>query len=264
MEPSRVQVDGASLVVRDRGRGAAVLLIHGTAPMLWGRVPDALATTHRVIDYDRRSFGDSTAPPPRDPRRHADDAAVVLTRLGAGPVLVVGWSMGAVIALELACRHSRLVAGLVLLEPPFRAKQHPRPAMVRAVLGATLLGRLGRAEAGAERFLRWALARRDGSSAYDDAGAGWRNEVRRHAAAIVSELDAGEHLDRRAVAALTVPTTVVAGSESDPIFPAAARRLAALIPGAGFAVAPGSSHAIPFDASAVVVDVVRHLPVAAE
>lgn len=253
----RVKVDGASLSVREAGSGPAVLLINGTAPALWGRLPETLAESHRVIDYDRRSFGESTAPEPRDPRRHAEDAAAILMHLRAAPALVVGWSMGAVIALELACRHSELVTGLVLLEPPFRAKQHPRPVMLGAVAGATLLGRLGRSAAGAERFLRWALARRNGSSAYDDAGPGWREEVRRQGAAIVSELDAGEHLDRRAIAGLTTPTTILTGSESDHVFTAAARRLATLMPRAELVAVPESSHAIAFDAAPVVADIVQ-------
>lgn len=259
----RVQVDGISLAVRESGQGPPVLLVHGSAPTMWGGLPETLATSHRVIDYDRRSFGDSSAPSPKDPRRHAEDAAGVLAQLHACPALVVGWSMGAVIAVELACRHPEIVSGLALLEPPFRAKQHPRPAMLRAVLGATLLGRLGRPEDGAERFLRWALARRNGSSAYDDAGPGWPEDVRHNGRAIVSELDAGEHLDRRAIAGLATPTIVLAGAESDPIFPAAAHRLAALLPAAELVVVPGSGHAIPFDAAPVVADTVRCLSSAA-
>jgi len=255
-----VEVEGTSIAVRDRGNGPAVLLINGTAPALWGSLPNVLAASHRVIDYDRRSFATSPAPPPRDNVRHAEDAATLLAQLGlTDPALVVGWSMGAVIAVELACRHPELVSGLVLLEPPYRAKQHPRPAMLRAIGGATLLGRLGRPAAGAERFLRWALARRDGSSAYLDAGSGWQAEVRRDGAAIVSELSAGEHLDRRAIGALAIPTTVMTGTQSDPVFAAAARRLAQAIPGAELVSVPASSHALPFDAAQAVADGIRRL-----
>ncbi|MBO0812183.1 MAG: hypothetical protein J2P23_09060, partial [Microlunatus sp.] len=119
------------------------------------------------------------------------------------------------------------------------------------------LGRFGRAPAGAERFLRWALARRDGSSAYDDAGPQWQAEVRRDGVAIVSELNAGEQLDRGAISTLGVPVSVLAGSASDPAFPAAARRLADLIPGAELLTVPGSCHAIPFDAAPFVAEVVQ-------
>jgi pimeloyl-ACP methyl ester carboxylesterase len=236
-----------------------VLLVHGTAPPLWGSLPELLARSHRVIAYDRRSFGASPGPRPRDLRRHADDAAALLERRVAGPALVVGWSMGAMVALQLACRRPELVAGLALLEPPFRAKRRPRPAMLGAVGGAVLLGRLGRPAAGADRFLRWALRRRDGSSAYADAGAEWREKVRRDAAAIVAELDARVPVDDRAIAALRMPIRLLVGAQTDPVFTTAAGRLRSLIPGAALTEVAGSGHALPFDASAGVAAAVERL-----
>ncbi|MHA7987414.1 alpha/beta fold hydrolase [Rathayibacter sp. CAU 1779] len=259
----RVDVGGVRLAVREQGRGPTVLLINGTAPALWGSLPERLAATHRVIDYDRRSFAASPAPPPKGTRRHTDDAAALLRRLDAGPALLVGWSMGAVIAAELACLHPELVSGLVLLEPPFRAKQHPRPAMLAAIGGATLLGRFGRASSGAERFLRWALQRRDGSSAYVDAGQEWQADVRRDGPSIVSEVSAGEQLDRDALRAIAVPTSVLTGEQSDPVFSDAARRIADLIPRSELVTVPGSSHALPFDATPAVADAAMRM-VAAE
>jgi pimeloyl-ACP methyl ester carboxylesterase len=156
--------------------------------------------------------------------------------------------MGGMVALELACRQPELVAGLVLLEPPFRAKRQPRPAMLSAVGGAVLLGRLGRREAGAERFLRWALRRRDGSSAFADAGPRWREAVRRDSAAIVAELDAHVPVDERAIAALRMPIRILVGSLTDRVFAVAARRLQSL--GGELAEIAGSGHALPFDAGA--------------
>ncbi len=233
---------------------AAVLLIHGTAPAAWGELPDRLAA-HRVIAHDRRGF--DGGPPARDLSEHARDAADLI---GPAPAVVVGWSIGGVIALELACRHPELVSALVLIEPPFRAKRRPRPAMLRAIGGATVLGKRGRPQDGAERFLRWALARRDGSSDLERLDP---DALRRAAPAIVGELafGTGEHLDRRAVAALPIPVTIVAGTESDPAFGASARRLAALIPHARLVIAPGSGHAVQLDAPELIADEVsRALP----
>jgi pimeloyl-ACP methyl ester carboxylesterase len=245
----REEVGGVPLAVREQGQGPAVLLVHGTAPPLWGTLPGLLARTHRVIEYDRRSFGASPGQRPKDLGRHAEDAAALLTRLDAGPALVVGWSMGGMVALELACRQPQLAAGLVLLEPPFRAKRQPRPAMLSAVGGAVLLGRLGRPEAGAERFLRWALRRRDGSSAFADAGPQWREAVRRDSAAIVAELDAHLPVDDRAIAALRMPIRILVGSLTDRVFAVAAHRLRTLVRGGELSEVAGSGHALPFDAS---------------
>ena len=255
-----VEVDGCDLAIRQSGDGPAVLLIHGTAPATWGDLEARLAPARRVIAYDRRSFGDSPAPPPGDLRVHADDAATLLERLEAGPALIIGWSIGGVIALDLACRHPERVGGLLLLEPPFRAKRHPNLAMLRAIGGATVLGRLGRADAGAERFLRWALGRRDGTSDLERVD-GWR----RSSAAIVAELGAGtgEHLDRRALAELAVPTTVVIGTESDPAFAAAGRRVASLVPHARLITAESSGHLPQLDAPGLLTQEVEMLTPAA-
>ena len=254
----RVDVGGSSIAVRRRGQGPAALLIHGTAPATWGELPEQLALSHSVIDYDRRGFGDSPGPPPRELRGHSDDAAGLLEHFDAGAAVIVGWSIGAVIAVELACRHPAQVSGLLLLEPPFRAKRHPRAAMLRAIVTAIVLGRLGRPDAGAERFLRWALSRRDGTDDFDRIDP---DDLRRSSAAIVAELAAGtgEHLDHRGIRALAVPTTILAGTDSDPIFTAASQRLAALIPGSRLEAAPHCGHAVQLDAPATVADEIRRL-----
>ncbi len=233
---------------------ATALLIHGSAPAVWGDLPERLVAYDVVAD-NRRGF--DGGPLASDLSQHASDAA---ERIGPTPAVIVGWSIGGVIALELACRYPERVAALVLLEPPFRAKRRPRPAMVRAIAGATVLGKRGRAQDGAERFLRWALARRDGTS---DLGRLDRDALQRAAPAIVAELafGTGEHLARRAIAALTMPVTIVYGTESDSVFGAAARRLSALIPHARLVAATGSGHAIQLDAPELVAEeVTRALP----
>src|SRR3954471_13924008 len=111
-----------SLRYRQTGTGApAVLLIHGTAAALWGDLPARLAARHRVVDYDRRGYDGSSGPAPSSLAAHTDDAAAPLARLDLAPAVVVGWSVGGIIALDLAVRYPARVAGLVLLEPPLHA-----------------------------------------------------------------------------------------------------------------------------------------------
>ena len=231
---------------------ARVLLIHGTAPATWGDLPHRLAPL-RAETYVRRGF--DGGPPARDLTEHAHDAA---ERLDGTSAIVIGWSIGGVIALELAVRHPDRVRGLVLLEPPFRAKRHPRFSMLSAIVGATVLGKRGRPDAGAQRFLRWALSRRDGTNDLDrlDPAA-----LHCSAPAIVGELAAGtgEHLDRRELAALTLPITIVTGTESNPAFSAAARRLTGLIPHARLVTAKASGHALQLDAVDLVAEQARGL-----
>ncbi|MDP9293805.1 MAG: alpha/beta hydrolase [Actinomycetota bacterium] len=238
------------------GSGPLVLLIHGTAPAIWGDLPALLSESHRVITYDRRSFGSSPGAAPRELTTHAADAVTLLRRCG-GPATLVGWSIGAVIAIEVAAEHPELVDGMVLLEPPLHAKRHPRAAMVSAIAGATLLGKLGRPEAGARRFLRWALGRRDGSTDLDTMPAEWHARLAAgDGAAVVRELAAGtgEHLDAQRLSRINAPTRVLRGDNSQTVFADAARRAADAIPGAALIDVAGSGHAIQLDAPRLVVD----------
>jgi pimeloyl-ACP methyl ester carboxylesterase len=256
--PLAVSTSDGSLHGTAHGRGPTVLLIHGTAPAIWGDLPAALAAEHRVVAYHRRSFGASPGEPPRGGlSTHADDAAAMIEAVGA-PAIVVGWSIGGVIALELAARHPKLVERLVLLEPPLHGKRHPRPAMVSAILRATLLGRIGRHRAGAHAFLRWALGRRHGGSDFDRLPASWHARVDRDARAIVHELAAGtgEHLDESLLGAIAAPAHIFYGRESSAVFEHAARRAAKIVPDAELEQVD-SGHLVQLDATAAVLAAVR-------
>jgi pimeloyl-ACP methyl ester carboxylesterase len=254
-----VHVDGVGLDYAERGAGTTVLLIHGTAARLWGAVARDLAGSARAVDYDRRSFGASVHAPVTDLVRHRHDAAGLLEALGAGPAVVVGWSIGGVVALDLALARPDLVRALVLAEPPLHAKRRPTVPMIRAIASAQVLGRLGRPEAGARAFLRWALGRRGGGDDLDRVPADWRGAMLRNAGAIVGELRAGtgEHLDRRRIGALQVPMVVLTGTESDPVFGACARRLVERVRTAELVEVCGAGHLIQRDQPAALVAAVR-------
>lgn len=254
----RVDAGGAWLAAHARGAGPAVLLVHGTAPAAWGTLPASLAATNRVVTYDRRTFGDSPAPAPPSLTVHASDAAAVIEASGA-PATIVGWSLGGVIALEVAATRPDLVEALVLLEPPLHAKRHPRPRMVSAIAGAAVLGRLGRPDVGARRFLRWALGRRDGSDDLGRMPAAFGAAL--HAGddvALVAELGlgTGEHLDRAALGRISVPTRVLCGDASGPAFAHAASRVVAAVPHATLVEVATCGHAVQLDAPGAVVDAV--------
>ena len=75
-----LEIDGCELHVEGSGSGPGVLLVHGTAANLWGDLPEMLTSDHRVVTYDRRSFGRSTNAPLANLRRHTQDAAVFSSR----------------------------------------------------------------------------------------------------------------------------------------------------------------------------------------
>lgn len=207
------------------GHGPPFVLVHGTAPDLFDALETALLPHGRVVRLDRRGFPGSDLPIVHTLPPHAEDLAAIVHGLGE-PAVLVGWSVGAVIALEVALRWPDKLRGLVLLEPPWRAKQHPTLAMLGGILGGKVLGALGRPEAGGERFLRWALSRRGGGDELATLADTDRARVRAAGRAILAELDGGtgEHLDP---GPLPMPVALVHGDSSTPEFSAAAQRLGA-------------------------------------
>ncbi|HVE69114.1 MAG TPA: alpha/beta fold hydrolase, partial [Solirubrobacteraceae bacterium] len=147
--PDTVHVPGAELAVVERGAGEPVLLVHGMADRAAGWAPVVAALTGdgrapagsgraRVIAYDRRGYGASTAPEPYERTtvaEQSEDAAALLAALGARPAAVCGRDLGALVALDLARRHRDRVAGLVVVDPPLYAFS----AAATEVLGAERL-----------------------------------------------------------------------------------------------------------------------------
>jgi pimeloyl-ACP methyl ester carboxylesterase len=116
-----VNVSGrGEFFVRDSGGdGPVVLLLHGwmvTADVNWIHVYDAaIDAGYRVIALDHRGHGRGIRPvAPFRLADCADDAGAVVDRLGCGPAIAVGYSMGGPIASLLARARPDLVAGIVL------------------------------------------------------------------------------------------------------------------------------------------------------
>ncbi|HWC38742.1 MAG TPA: alpha/beta hydrolase [Acidimicrobiales bacterium] len=93
-----------------------VLLLHGwtaTADLNWGRLYAALGRHYEVIAPDLRGHGGGVRGR-FSLEACADDAAALLSALGRGPAILVGYSLGGPVATLMWRRHPGLVAGLVL------------------------------------------------------------------------------------------------------------------------------------------------------
>jgi len=131
-------------LAEEAGTCPGVLLVHGTAPNLWGELPAMLAADHRVMSYDRRSFGRSVSAPVASLRRHTQDAVRLLESLAEGASTLVGWSAGGLIALDLAATSPELVSGVVVIEAALFAKRRPSPDQLRMIVAAKLQSARGR------------------------------------------------------------------------------------------------------------------------
>lgn len=112
------------------GNGAPILLLHGWTcdQSDWVfQVPFLLDHGFQVISIDQRGHGRSSAPElaSYDPVTLASDAAALLSHLSVGnstsrgAAIVMGHSLGGVVASELAFRHPSLVKALVLVDPAY-------------------------------------------------------------------------------------------------------------------------------------------------
>jgi pimeloyl-ACP methyl ester carboxylesterase len=118
-----LNANGVTLRYKEVGRGDAVVLIHGytaTLESLSG-VAERLATTHHVIAFDVRGFGKSSkfADAARFGQHMVDDVARLLDHLKIERAHLVGHSMGALIAANVAARYPGKVSSASLIAGPF-------------------------------------------------------------------------------------------------------------------------------------------------
>jgi 3-oxoadipate enol-lactonase len=105
-----VHVDGIELAYRIDGDGAETLvLVNGLADTkeTWELQLPAFAERYRVVSYDNRGVGESSAPAgPYTTAQMAEDLAGLADALELPPFHVLGVSMGGMIAQEYAIAHA--------------------------------------------------------------------------------------------------------------------------------------------------------------
>lgn len=112
-----------------------VLLLHGigSSHAMWAKVASRLPKQTRIVAVDLLGFGSSPKPTWKaySARRQADSLIATLLRANVrGPVVVVGHSLGSLVAVELAKRYRFSVRELILCSPPFyRPTQQSRTTM---------------------------------------------------------------------------------------------------------------------------------------
>ncbi len=109
------------LAWREAGAGSAIVLLHGigSGSASWAGQLDALADQHRVIAWDAPGYGTSAPLPQTKPL--ARDYAMVLDewldRLQIEELVLVGHSLGAIVASAWAAQSRRGLRALVLASP---------------------------------------------------------------------------------------------------------------------------------------------------
>jgi pimeloyl-ACP methyl ester carboxylesterase len=127
--------NGVKLFYTDDGDGEVVLLLHGWCcdgqDWSW-QAPALVEAGYRTIILDHRGHGRSSVPD-QDyrPQTLAHDAAALLDGLGISTAIVMGHSMGTVVASVLAVQRPDLVSALVLVDPVYHVSSEMAEAQTK-------------------------------------------------------------------------------------------------------------------------------------
>jgi len=239
------------LHLEEAGRGPPVVLLHGwaTSGRILAGLAAALAPERRVLVPDLRGHGRSPPPPgPFALEDHAADVALLVESLGLARPVLLGWSLGAQVALGAAARIGESIGGLVLVAATPRFTSGPGWAY--GLPRAQVDGLAARVRIHAGRALRRFFA------AFFAEGEMPDEECRRALAALAAEppdpaaalgaLDALAEGDQRSLlAGIRAPALLLHGGADAIVPPGAAEALASALPRARLACWPGVGHA-PF------------------
>ena len=256
-----MRIQGTDLYYEDDGAGDPILLIHagGATASTWGQAAEDLAKIGRVITYDRRGYQRSGGDPVGSIAEHTADAAELLDALGTQPVVAVGISISATIAIDLALRRPDLVRAVVAHESPWRVRrQPPTIAQLAAFARMGWLVARGRHPEAVAAFLRFAYSYRDGGTAWDAFPELWRRTAEENAHATLADfrIATGGYPSANELATITRPVLCTYGARSNKPLIRVARSLASVIPTAQVTEIDGAAHAAAFDAPTNFVQII--------
>ncbi len=118
-ESGYVPVNGLEMYYEVHGSGQPLVLLHGAFSAIgtsFQKVLPGLAKDRQVIAFEMQAHGRTAdIDRPMSGEQFADDIAAALRHLGSEQADVLGYSMGAAVALQVVIRHPEMVRKLVLM-----------------------------------------------------------------------------------------------------------------------------------------------------
>ncbi len=237
-----VRANGIEIDYRLDGDGPEVLvLVNGLADAKesWAAQVPAFAERYRVLSYDNRGVGGTSAPPgPYTTRLMADDLHALVEALGIGRFHLLGTSMGGMIAQEYAIAHAKRLRSVALCNTyawpgPYCLRMFQLWRELVPVLGVGFTQR---------EILLWAFTTRFVEERPEECAA-VEAELAANpqpADAYLAQLSAIETHDTRGrLAAVACPALTLVGEQDLIIYPDLSRRLHDELPRSTWAEVPG-------------------------
>jgi 3-oxoadipate enol-lactonase len=223
----------------------------GTRLEMWDAQLPALAQRYRVLRYDGRGHGRSTAPPgPYSLEMLADDAIGLLDGLGIQRVHFCGVSMGGMVGQLLGARHAPRLRSLTLCSTAcYMAPEELWDQRIQAVSEGGLAAIAGSV---VERWFTEAFRAEPSIVVERVRQMILETPAHGYAAccAAIRDMDL-----RETIGAIRLPTLIIAGDKDPATPPAKAHEIRDRIPGAKLEVIPEAAHLVnieqdvAFDAS---------------
>lgn len=238
-----VRVGEMDVALRIEGDETAepLVLVHGILAdhRVWDAVAQQLCTRYRIIRYDLRGHGGSSAPRgPYTMEQLADDVRALLDALGIRRAHLAGTSLGGMIGQQVGIRHGDRLLSLTLANTA--AQQGAPQAWDERIATARSSGVAPLAEPTLQRWFTPAFlqAQREEVERVRSILLGTSVEGFTGCAAAVRDLAQLALLPK-----IRVPTLVIVGSEDKGTPPELGRQIAEAIPGARLVTLPAAHQA---------------------
>lgn len=236
-----ISTDGTEIGYWKSGSGPSLLLVHGTTAdhSRWSPILPRFEKYFTVYTMDRRGRGGSSDSPDYDIMREAEDIAAVVEAIGE-PVFLLGHSYGGVCSMEASLLTDK-VSRLILYEPPIPTgiPMYPPgvPDRIQSLIDSSRL------EAGLEVFFREVVKMPEYELAAYRQLPVWQVRIQL-TPTIPRELmiDRTYSFDTEKLAHFQVPTMLLLGGDSPPLFQQAIELIDSTLPNSQVVILPGQQH----------------------
>ena len=236
------QANGITIHYRlDGPEGAPVVMLSnslGTRLEMWDAQIEALAARYRVLRYDGRGHGRSSAPDAAcSIELLAEDAIALLDSLGIAHAHFCGLSKGGMVGQVLGAEHADRLASLVLCATACRLG--PKELWNERIAAVIEKGMPAVAEGVLERWLTRPYRERAPAEVERVRNMLLETPAKGYAvcSAAIRDMDLCDRLGR-----IRAPTLVIAGEQDPATPPDVVREVHERIPGSRFVVIPDAAH----------------------